>query len=362
MFRSLLRYATGLVLVVLAGCDTASYYVQAIRGQAEMWQATRPIEEIMADPEAPGGLKARLDYATRIRKFASSRLGLPDNRSYRGYADLKRPYVVWNVFAADAFSVRPRQWCFPIAGCVAYKGYFSRAEAEAMAAELRRNGDDVFVAGVPAYSTLGYFNDPVLNTFIHYPQAELARLIFHELAHQTVYASDDTTFNESFAVTVEREGVRRWMEEHGTASELGAFRQAQERRAGFRAIASKYRSRLDRLYASGLPPEQMAEKKDEAFAELAAEYKALKESWGGFSGYDRWLGPDANNASLASVSVYTQLVPAFQALLERSEGNLPRFYEEARRLADMPKGQRHAMLNALQTHAELTAASQDAAR
>jgi predicted aminopeptidase len=355
MAMSLSRLLLGpavLASTLLVGCDTAGYYMQAFRGQAEMWHATRPIADVMADPDAPKALKDRLSHAMRIREFASGRLGLPDNSSYRGYADLKRPYVVWNLFAADAFSVRPKHWCFPIAGCVAYKGYFSRAEAEAAAAELKRNGDDVFVGGVPAYSTLGYFNDPVLNTFIHYPQAELARLIFHELAHQVAYARDDTAFNESFAVTVEREGVRRWMEAHGTAAELQAFHRAQERRMSFYQIASKYRRRLDQLYASGLPRAQMAERKDAIFDELAEEYKALKTSWGGFKGYDPWLGPNANNASLASVAVYTHLVPAFQALLERSGGNLPRFYEEARRLAALPKTQRQAELDGLRLQAE----------
>jgi predicted aminopeptidase len=341
--------------LLLAGCDTAGYYMQAIRGQAEMWHATRPIEVVIADPDAPKALKARLEYAMRVRQFASTQLGLPDNSSYRGYADLKRPYVVWNLFAADPFSVRPRQWCFPIAGCVAYKGYFSRAEAEAAAAELKRSGADVFIGGVPAYSTLGYFNDPVLNTFIHYPQAELARLIFHELAHQVAYAQGDTAFNESFAVTVEREGVRRWMETQGSPQELAAFYRSQERRASFYSIAAKYRRQLAAVYASGLPPEQMAQKKAAVFAELHAEYDALKRSWGGFKGYDRWLGENANNASLASVAVYTHFVPAFQALLDRSNGDLQRFYEEARRLAALPQPQRQAMLNALRQHAELAA-------
>jgi predicted aminopeptidase len=355
------RIAPWLALPLLAGCDTAAYYMQAIRGQAEMWQATRPIEVVIADPDAPKALKARLEYAMQVREFASSQLGLPDNSSYRGYADLKRPYVVWNLFATDAYSVRPRQWCFPIAGCVAYKGYFSHAEAEAQAAELRRKGNDVFVGGVPAYSTLGYFNDPVLNTFIHYPQAQLARLIFHELAHQVAYAPGDSAFNESFAVTVEREGVRRWMQAHGSAAELAAFDRSQQRQASFYAIVSKYRRRLDQLYASGVPESEMAQKKAAIFADLETEYQALKQSWGGFKGYDRWLGPNANNASLASVAVYTHLVPAFQALLERSEGNLPRFYEEARRLADMPKQERKATLNALTRHAELAGAEQQSA-
>ncbi|MCC6532860.1 MAG: aminopeptidase [Burkholderiales bacterium] len=330
--------------------------MQAIRGQAEMWQATRPIDAVLADPMAPQGLKHRLEQAMRIREFASKTLALPDNSSYRGYADLKRPYVVWNVFAADPLSIKPRQWCFPIAGCVAYKGYFSRAQAEAHAEELRRNGDDVFLGGVPAYSTLGYFSDPVLNTFIHYPQAELARLIFHELAHQVAYATDDTAFNESFAVTVEREGVRRWMERYGSPAELEAFHQAQERRSSFYAIAGKYRRRLEGLYRSGLPADEMLARKQAVFAELAAEYQALKASWGGFRGYDPWLGAGANNASLASVAVYTHLVPAFQRLLETSGNDLPRFYAAARRLAELPKAEREARLKELR--ASVRAAAQ----
>jgi predicted aminopeptidase len=345
-----------LIAALAAGCDTAGYYMQALRGQAEMWHATRPISNVMADPEAPPVLKERLERAVRIREFASSELALPDNRTYRGYADLKRPYVVWNVFATAPFSIKPRQWCFPIAGCVAYKGFFSRTEAEAFAAGLREQGEDVFIGGVPAYSTLGYFDDPVLNTFIHYPHAELARLIFHELAHQMAYVRDDTAFNESFAVTVEREGVRRWMAQHGSDAERAAFDQAQSRRAAFQAIASKYRSQLEQLYASGLPAKDIFVRKRAVFDELAQEYEALKASWGGFKGYDPWLGAGANNASLASVGVYTQLVPAFQALLEAQGNDLPRFYAEVKRLAVLPKSEREARLTALKPN-RLEAAS-----
>jgi predicted aminopeptidase len=350
------RFACVLAILLLAGCDTAGYYVQAVKGQAEMWHATRPIEDVIADPAAPDALKRRLEQVRRIRDFASSELGLPSNSSYRGYADLKRPYVVWNVFAASTLSIKPRQWCFPIAGCVAYKGFFSRAEAEALAADLKRAGEDVFVSGVPAYSTLGYFNDPVLNTFIHYPPAELSRLIFHELAHQVAYARDDTAFNESFAVAVEREGVRRWMLAHGSAAELAAFHQSQERRAGFYVIAAKYRRRLEEAYASELPAQEKLGQKKAIFADMAVEYGALKQSWGGFKGYDRWLGEDANNASLASIAVYTQLVPAFQALLDSLAGNLPSFYAEARRLAELPKNEREARLKALQPATSTAAA------
>jgi predicted aminopeptidase len=339
--------AAAVCILALGGCDTLGYYAQAVRGQAELWQATRPIDSVIADPGVSPELKARLQDASRIREFASRELGLPDNRSYRGYADLKRPYVVWNVFATAPYSVKPLQWCFPVAGCVAYKGYFSREQAEAFAAELRRGGDDVYVGGVPAYSTLGYLNDPILNTFVRYPPAEIARLIFHELAHQLLYASGDTAFNESFAVTVEREGVRRWMALHGTAAEIAAYQRTQQRRAQFLALVLEYRGRLERLYASGLPSERLAADKKRVFGELASEYEALKRSWGGFRGYDPWLGKNANNASLASVAVYTHLVPAFETLLARAGGDLPKFYAEARRLASLSKEERLAQLTRL---------------
>ena len=329
-----------LAAVALPGCETLGYYTQALRGQAELWRSARPTREVIADPESSDVLKGRLELAGRIREFASRELGLPDNGSYREYADLKRSYVVWNVFAAESLSVKPRQWCFPFAGCVAYKGFFSKAQADETADELRRQGLDVFIGGVPAYSTLGYFNDPLLNTFIHYPSAELARLIFHELAHQVAYARDDTIFNESFAVAVEREGVRRWLAVHGTPQEMQAFEQARARRSAFGELIAKYRNRLDALYTSSETAERKLAGKAALFAELHAQYLELKASWGGFKGYDPWLGEQANNATLASIAAYTQQVPAFEALLADVGGDLPRFYAEVRRLAREPKEER----------------------
>ena len=328
----------------LAGCETIGYYSQALGGQVELWRATRPSQDVIGDPQSSETLKARLELAGRIREFASRELGLPDNGSYRGYADLKRSYVVWNVFAAEALSVKPKQWCFPFAGCVAYKGYFSKAQADALAEELKHQGLDVFVGGVPAYSTLGYFNDPLLNTFIHYPPAELARLIFHELAHQVAYAHDDTVFNESFAVAVEREGVRRWLEKNGSAKELQGFEQALARRSAFGELTEKYRRKLEAVYAASQPTESKLAAKSAVIAELRAEYEQLKVSWHGFKGYDRWFGAEINNATLASIAVYTQQVPAFEALLAEQDGDLARFYAEVKRLARSPKEEREQRL------------------
>lgn len=350
--QTALAAAMLLMALFMGGCEPLSYYTQAIRGQAKMWHASRPVAEVVADPRSSDTLRVRLTLATEIREFASGELGLPDNGSYRRYADLNRQYVVWNVFAAEPFSITPVQWCFPVAGCVAYKGYFGRADADRFADELKRQGKEVHASGVPAYSTLGYFDDPLLNTFIHYPGAELARLIFHELAHQVAYVRDDSTFNESFAVAVEREGVRRWIERHGVPQDLEHFRRAQSRREQFLELASKFRGKLERLYASSTEPSQMASEKRAIYAELNREYEVLKSSWGGFKGYDAWLGPNANNAVLASIAVYTHDVPAFSAMLAAAGGDLARFYDEVKALAAKPKVERDALLGRFRERAK----------
>ena len=220
--------------LLLPGCAAPGYYLQAASGQFEVWRRSRPIAQVRSDAGTAPALRERLALAERIRAFASRSLALPDNGSYRKYADVRRPYVVWNVFAAREFSVRPEQWCFPVAGCVSYRGYFAHPDALAFAAALRSRGHEVHVAGVTAYSTLGWFDDPVLNTFIHYPESELARLIFHELAHQRVYTSDDTGFNEAYATAVELLGARQWLADKPEA--LAAFEAGRARRARFLAL------------------------------------------------------------------------------------------------------------------------------
>jgi predicted aminopeptidase len=256
--------------------------------------------------------------------------------------------VVWNVFATKEFSVQPVQWCFLMVGCVSYRGYFSKEDADAFAAGNGRLGHDVYVGPVPAYSTLGYFTDPVLNTFIHYPDYEIARLIFHELSHQLVYVRDDTLFNESFAVAVEQEGMRRWLGRAGDPQQQAAFERLQRIRAAFVLLVHKHRDRLATVYGSGLAPEAMRARKTEILRALEEEYRAVKQQeWGGYAGYDPWFARTPNNAQLASVALYSQLVPAFQALLRQEDGDLPRFYRAARELAVLPKAERDAKLKAL---------------
>ena len=341
------RLLAAALLLLLGGCANFGYYLQSVGGQFDIWRRERPIEEVIADDAAAAPRRQKLARVLEIREFASRELGLPDNRSYRRYADLGRPFVTWNVFAAPEFSVRPLQWCFLFAGCVSYRGYFAKSAADGYAAELAGQGHDVYVGGVPAYSTLGWFPDPVLNTFIHYPEAEIARLVFHELSHQLVYARDDTTFNESFAVAVEQEGVRRWLARAGDAPGREAFERNRRIRVEFSRLVGKYRERLDALYRTRLAPEAMRGRKREILGELEAEYRALRKGWGGYAGYDRWFAQPPNNAQLASVAIYTQAVPAFEALLAREGGDLARFYLAVKELAGLPQQERDRRLGAL---------------
>ena len=330
--------------LLTSGCANVDYYWQSVSGQLEVWRRERPVAEVLADPAVAQALKDKLARVLEIRAFASRELGLPDNQSYRRYADLERPFVVWYVFAAPEFSVEPLRWCLAFAGCINYRGYFERAAAEQFAAELARQGHEVYIGGVPAYSTLGWFDDPVLNTFIHYPDVEIARLVFHELAHQVAYAQDDTAFNESFAATVEQEGVRRWVFRAGDARQLEAFERNRRARTEFAQLVQKVRGRLDALYRTRLAPEAMRERKVAIRAALEAEYRTLKAGWGGVDRYDRWFAQQPNNAQLASVGLYTQRVPAFEALLLRERGDLGRFYAAVKELAVLPKERRDELL------------------
>lgn len=342
-------FALALVAAALAGaCATPAYYAQAVGGQWELWRKARPIAEIRDDANAAPALKNTLATVERIRAFASSDLALPANGSYTRYADLRRPYVVWNVFAAAALSTELKEWCFPIAGCVGYRGYFAEQDAKSLAAELRNQGYDVYVGGVPAYSTLGWFDDPVLNTFTHYPETEIARLIFHELAHQLTYVEDDSEFNESFASAVETVGVERWLAHHGSPAKQAAFDRAQRYRQDFSRLVLKYRDRLQSLYESNLSSVEKLHSKTLALSELKDEYQRIKQKqWNGYRGYDRWFDQDINNATLASIGLYNRLVPAFRALLAENGDDLPRFYAAVKRLGALPKDARQVRLAAL---------------
>jgi predicted aminopeptidase len=341
--RSALSVAAALAL---AGCETIAYYAQAVNGHLSLMHRALPVEQVIADPATPEQLRARLELARAVRDFASRELALPENASYRSYADLERRYAVWNVVAAPEFSLEPEQSCFPVAGCVAYRGFFSREGAERHAKGLRERGLDVFVYGVPAYSTLGRFDDPLLSTFIGYPEAELARLVFHELAHQVAYVKDDSTFNESFAVAVEREGVRRWLAAAGREKDLDAFREAQRRNAEFMRALDAARARLAALYRQRIAPEAMRQLKRAELEKLGSEpdFRRYAERRGK-SGSDPDFSP--NNALLAAFATYTGLAPEFERLLAAEGGDLERFYGAVRALAAKPRAERGAFAGAL---------------
>jgi predicted aminopeptidase len=340
-----------LIFACVAGCSSFGYYAQSIGGHMAVMRAAQPVDEITAQPATSPDLKRRLLLAAQARAFATEKLGLPDNDSYKRYADLQRASVVWNVVAVPALSFTPKQWCFPVAGCVTYRGYYSKAEAEAFAAQLRAEGWDVNVGGVPAYSTLGYFADPLLNTFINWPEAEVARLIFHELAHQVAYAKGDTTFNESFAVAVEQEGLRRWLRTQPDALRTAQAEHAA-RRAAFLQLLQVTRRDLDGVYQSAASDAEKSERKVALFALLKREYGDLKKGWpdprypgGLYGGYDGFFAQELNNAHLAAINTYTDKVAAFERLLQRNQQDLPKFYAEVKRLAALSQNERDAALS-----------------
>ncbi|MBH2010828.1 MAG: aminopeptidase [Xanthomonadaceae bacterium] len=346
--------AAGLAVAGLAGCADLGYYWQSVNGHLTVMNAARPVKDWLDDAQTPAPLKTRLALAQRIRRFAVTELKLPDNPSYHRYADLQRSAVVWNVVAAPEFSLTLKTWCFPLAGCVGYRGYFSEPEARAEAARLAAQGLETSVHGVPAYSTLGWMNwaggDPLLSTFIRYPEGELARLVFHELAHQVAYAQDDTVFNESFATAVERLGVQRWLDARSSQSTdeaRQAYAAFDARRQQFRALAQATRRELTAIYEPNkalahAPPSQEALKMI-AMQRFRERYAQLKASWDGYAGYDPWVAR-ANNASFGAQAAYDELVPGFEALFEREGRDWRRFYGAVKRLAGMPKSERHALL------------------
>lgn len=335
--RSLLWLCAAAALP-LSACSTVGYYAHLARGEAALLAARRPIERVIADPSVDAKLRSRLELATRARAFASDTLKLPRNRSYTSYADLGRPYAVWNVFAAPEFSLHPFEHCFPIAGCVAYRGYYDRARADGYAAQLRTRGLETSVGGVSAYSTLGFFADPILNTMLRWDDDELAATIFHELAHQRVYAKGDTEFNESYATFVQREGLRQWRATRGLTPDNA---DAAAREEQFNALVLTTRERLEQLYALHLPTDTMRKRKADEIARLRADYAHLRDTqWGGDPSFDAWMNGEINNAKLLPFGLYHRWVAAFAALYTTCDGDWAAFYDAVARLARQDSAER----------------------
>jgi predicted aminopeptidase len=314
-------------------------------GQLQLLRAREPVSRVIADPGRDQLLRAHLIQSQKARTFASQQLRLPDNQSYRLYADIGRPFVVWNVFATPEFSLTPQNHCFPIAGCVAYRGYYSQSAARGEAALQRLQGMDVSIGGVEAYSTLGWFNDPIISSMMAWGDERLATLIFHELAHQRFYVKDDTEFNESFATFVEQEGTRQWRAFRGLAPDSGA--QVQQRDQ-FIQLVLDTRTRLERLYTLPLPADQMRQRKASEFERLRGEYRQLRDSrWAGDKRYDAWINAPMNNARLLPFGLYDQWVPAFAVLFRQEGGDWVKFYAAVEQLGALPVGERKVALKAL---------------
>ncbi len=328
-------------------CATLGYYSQSVSGQLDVMVRRQPVEELISDPATDPGLRRRLETVQALRRFASDMLALPDNGSYTLYADIERPFVVWNVFAAPELSLELKTWCYPIAGCVAYRGYFAETDAARFASGLREQGYDVYSGGVTAYSTLGWFDDPVLNTVIDFSEARLAGLIFHELAHQQLYVAGDTAFNESFATAVELAGVKAWLAQRGDATATREYQRFHERRAGFHALVAQTRELLLAVYASDLSETEKRQQKQRLIGGMRAGYAAMKRDWGGEGDYDTWFAGDINNAQLAATAAYREYLPAFQRLLQQADGDFAWFYSLAAEIGALPAEARSRRLQAV---------------
>ncbi|MEP6899610.1 MAG: aminopeptidase [Rhodanobacter sp.] len=331
----------------LCACGSLRYYGQAVRGQGALVLHRRALSSLLSDPATDRQLAARLRLAQQARRFASLQMGLPDNRSYTSYVDLHRAYVVWNVFAAPRYSVDAVPQCFPVAGCVAYRGWFSQADARVDAAKRDAEGDDVWVGGVPAYSTLGWFADPILSSMLSWDDDELDSTIFHELAHQLIYVRDDSAFNESFATFVQTEGLRQWRRSRGLPPQDD---RAQAMDDGFTQQVLDLRAKLKTLYASGVGESAMAVGKQHEIEAFRARYAAWRDShWSNDHRYDRWVAQPINNARLLPFGLYDQWTPAFAVLFQRSERDWPAFYTSVRKLAGLPAVERESRLQKLLT-------------
>jgi predicted aminopeptidase len=349
------RWAWALILLtlaILASCSNLGYYSQSLWGGARVLAKRQSVTRLIADPKTSPEMREKLSRALEMREFAVAELALPENDSYRKYSDLDRPYVMWNVVAAPELSVAPETWCFLIAGCVAYRGYFSEQRARRFGDKLSERGYDVDVGGVAAYSTVGWFADPLLSTFINRAEPHLAGLLFHELAHQQVFIKGDTMFNESFAMAVEEQGALRWLEHRGLEEQMASYRLVKLWEKEFSELVLSYRERLEVAYASDQSDAWKRRQKREILDSLEASYAELKASWDGYSGFDGWFGRDLNNARLALIGVYHQFVPSFLALLARHGGDFASFYAEVERISKMPLEERHAQLESLLDQAD----------
>ncbi|MCY4356796.1 MAG: aminopeptidase [Gammaproteobacteria bacterium] len=336
--------ALGALSVLLLSCEAVSYYAQAARGQISILSAREDIHRLLHDKKLSSDQRSRFELVLALRRFAQDELALPVADNYSAFVEVGREHVVWNVFAAPEFSTKAVNWCYPIAGCVTYRGYFNEQNALRYARRLEAEGFDVYTGGVDAYSTLGWFDDPLLSTVMKRSDWQLAGLIFHELAHQVVYVQADTTFNESFATAVEREGIRRWLLSKGQDEWIVAADVALSRQQDFVELVIRWRNCFAELYEQQLTTGEMRTRKQLMQQQMRADYLLLKQRWDGYAGYDSWFSRSLNNAQLSTVASYNDLVPSFDALLMSLNGDMSAFYSAVRQLAQLPMEERAARL------------------
>lgn len=345
----IIRGLVACLCLFLIGCESTAYYLQAVNGHLDVMGRRVDSGEIIADPSQPEKLRERLALIGRMRDYSVADLALPDNGSYRSYSDLERKAAVWSVFAAPPLDLTLKTWCYPVIGCAAYRGYYAEADAQALGDELKAEGMDVFVGAVPAYSTLGWFDDPVLNTFVNWPEPWLAGLIFHEMAHQVVYVAGDSAFNESYAKTVEYEGMYRWLLQEGREEALCDWVRRERRREGLIKLTNALQADLKTLYASELSDVEKLARKQVLFERLREQYLALMLKIGVAPDKAQKAAESMNNARLGSIAIYNQHVPAFRALLRDLNGDFVRFHQQVEVLAELEAEARAARLQTLAT-------------
>lgn len=332
------------LVCTVSGCGSLSYYAQSAKGQLEVLQNRQPIDTLIKNNDLPPDTLAQLALVGQIRDFAINELGLPDNNSYLDYVDLERDFVVWNVFATPELSLQSQQWCYLIVGCLNYRGYFSEYAAYTLASELENQGYDVFVGGVSAYSTLGWFADPVLSTMLHRGDAYLAKVIFHELAHQKIYIKNDTEINEAFADTVADAGMRRWLTQNNSPLSYEQFEKNQALEDEFVDLVLRYRNQLDSLYKSDIPDPEKRLNKSVILEKMINEYKQINSGRNGHARYDAWFATGLNNAKLMAVVTYRKYLTDFKKILLAVDDNLETFYHLVKQLHYCTQEQRRNIL------------------
>ena len=339
-----MRFISLLLVLLLSGCAELQYYGHAFSGELDVLSKRRPIPEVIDDPDTAPEVAEKLKFVERAHDFAISDLSLPDSDSFRSYSDVGRPYVLWNVFATPELSLATKQWCYPFFGCLGYRSYFDKAYAESVAMELQQQGWDVHVAPSPAYSTRGFFTDPIYSPMLRYDDLILAGILFHELAHEKIYFKNDSELNESFAVAVQNEGVKRWLIHEDKPAYYADYVIDQQRDKQFVSLLLKYRKKLAVVYQSEKTDNEKRASKTRILNLLRRNYDKLRKSWDGYSGFDHWFTGALNNARLAPVGTYQGHVAAFAALIQRSNGNLPVFYQQVEKLSELPMAERRKKL------------------